>query len=270
MGYPEKDMAETQDTSKEAAQPEDPRVAELRNELDRKFMAAVPPHLRDDTELSSSLLTLAHQLAEEQATQEREKAELEKRAVLDSLIPDFFDHKYFLHLLDLETRVATRKPTPDSALILLDFDNFSEVNNRFGHLAGDRLLKSAGKAMLESLRSGDDPGRVGGDELAAIVHRTTLDGAVAAARRLQAAVIKASQEEFGPQKWTQTISVGLCLITPGFSAEETFGIADRALYDSKHAGKNRISIAGFDPDTKSVKVRTLSPKPITPPTSAHT
>jgi len=239
--------------NKGTPQQENPRVTELTDELYRRFASALP-HLPDNGIISANLLALARELAEKQAT-------LEQLAVLDSLLPGFFKHSYFLQLLDSEAKTTEKKPTPDSALIVLDFDKFRDFNNRFGHPAGDRLLKSAGKAMCESLRPGDTRGRIGGDELAVIVHRVAIDGAVAAARRLQAAVIRASQEEFGSQGWSQRISVGICLITPGHSGEVLHGIADKALYASKGARGDRISIASFNPVTKSVDVRTLPLRP---------
>ncbi|MBU1031535.1 GGDEF domain-containing protein [Patescibacteria group bacterium] len=252
-------MAESNEAPK-SVEP-NPRVEELETEFYGRLIEALP-HLSNDKVTAANLLPLAHQFAEEQA-------KLEKKAVLDSLLPDFFKHQYFLHLLDLEATAAERKTAPDSALVVLDFDKFGDFNTKFGHPTGDKLLISASQAMLKSLRRGDTAGRVGGDELAVIVHRVTQEGAVAAARRLQAAVIQTSQEEFGAQGWSQTISVGICLIQPRCSGELVRGIADKALYASKHAekDKNRISIAMIDTETKAVRIVPVAPK--AEPTSKH-
>lgn len=238
------------------------RVEELAAELYGRFARDLP-YLSDNERARADLLTLAHQLAEEQAAKEEELKAAKELAVLDPLIPDFFNHKHLMHLLDLETQIAARAPTPNSAFIVFDIDDFKIFNDTYGHPEGDRLLKSVGKAINEAIRRSDTPGRLGGDELGAIIRRTTnIDGAVAAARRVQTAVQKTIQEEFGAQVKNPTLSIGLCLITPGFSAKEIYGMADTAVYDSKNTGKNRISIAMFNPTTKSVQIKPVKSTPL--------
>lgn len=209
-------------------------------------------------DLTPNQVPRALSLAEELADQMNR---LESLAVLDALLTDFFRHGHFLHLLEEEVKAAETIPQPSSALITVDLDFLKDFNDNFGHPAGDELLKDVGAAILRSIRRGDTPGRVGGDELAIIQRRTTIEGAVAAARRIQAAVLQSSQEKFTEQgEWTQTVCIGVCMIQPGLSAELLRNISDRALYASKEAGRNKISIGEYDPNTQTIKTIVVSPK----------
>lgn len=247
MSYAEVDMPEPQEGSPSTGS----RKEEYASQIFQR-MGEVLPDLTPDQ--ISRALNLADELAEQ-------KIALESLAVLDSLLTDFFRHGHFLHLLDEEVKAAETMPQPSSALITVDLDFLKQFNDRFGHPAGDELLKAVGVSILRSIRRGDTPGRVGGDELAVIQRRTTIEGAVAAARRIQAAVLQSSQEKFAEQGgWTQTVSIGVCLIKPGLSAELLRNISDRALYASKKAGRNRISIGEYDPNIQTIKTVVVASK----------
>lgn len=206
----------------------------------RRFKEALPGLTNQDH--MSGLFNLAEELA-------KERTELEELAVYDTLLKKFFRHQKFLELLDEEVTAAETIPSgkPNSALIFLDLDNFKAVNDSFGHTVGDELLKTTGDAVLRSIRPGDPAGRVGGEELAVLVRRTTVEGAVAAARRIQAAVMRASQDHHPTLGITQTVSVGICMVTPNLTGEETLHAADAAMYVSKGNGKDRITIASVNP-----------------------
>lgn len=261
-------------TEKQTAEGEvkDPRIAELESEFFARFMKALP-HLSGDPATARGLLPLAHHFAEEQARLETEKSEAENRAALDPLLPCFFRHGYFLNRLNEEVIRTTNIPKPDSVLITLDLDNFGAFNKKYGQDNGDKLLLACAAATLKAMRPNDTPGRTGGDEFSVIIYRTTIDGAVAASRRIQAAVINASQALFGSQGWTQTVSIGLCLISPTPKDFSCKGIADQALIASKQAGKegmkNRISIGIFDPDSGLIKTIIVKPAEQPSPISTH-
>ncbi len=186
---------------------------------------------------------------------------LEPLAVLDSLIPDFFRHSYFLQILAEEVETTKKMPQPSSTLITIDLDFLGGFNNKFGHPAGDELLKVVGAAIHQSIRHGDTPGRIGGDELAIIQRRITTEGAVAAARRIQTAVAKTSQEKFAEYGGAggQTVSIGICLIQPGYSVDLLRKISDDALYAAKKAGRNRIFIGMYDLNTQFTKTIEVAP-----------
>lgn len=268
MRYPEiMDATENPQRAAVKTSEHNPRIKELATNYYNELLEAVL-HLYPDRLTKENLFALAIKYAENQIGAEAERETAQQQAVLAPLLGEhgFFKQQYFWHLLNNEVDAAERRAeperraTPNSALVMLDLDNFGDFNTRFGHPGGDKLLLEAGAAMAKNIRPGDFLGRVGGDELAAIIHGVNLDGAVAVARRLQAAVIKASQGEFASQGWTQTVSAGACLITPGCSGDAIRNLSDQALYASKEAGKNRISIGWIDSGTNAPRITVISPK----------
>lgn len=166
---------------------------------------------------------------------EHRLTELSRR---DSLT-DAANRRYFFERAEEEFARARRYNKPLS-LIVFDIDNFKQVNDSNGHLAGDRVLQNLSKIISLDLRAIDLLGRVGGDEFAVLVPETDLQGACEVAERLRLAA--AGQRESDSQKVIQyTLSLGVAtLALDDTSMDMVFQRADRALYASKHDGKNRV------------------------------
>jgi diguanylate cyclase (GGDEF)-like protein len=142
--------------------------------------------------------------------------------------------------LTLEWRRAER--VGDSlALILLDLDNFKSVNDTHGHPAGDKVLRRVAETLATSIRQVDLAARYGGEEFAVIVPEADLEGAVALAERLRAAIESSRVELPGGERLVVTASFGVAVKGDLPQAEELIAVADVALYESKRAGKNRVS-----------------------------
>ncbi|WP_155371699.1 GGDEF domain-containing protein [Catellatospora vulcania] len=110
-----------------------------------------------------------------------------------------------------------------TALLVIDVDNFKQINDRLGHAAGDKVLVELAAAMRECLRQGDELFRVGGDEFVAVLE--VRDGAEAV--RIADRLVAAARDN------GSAVSVGVALRRPGESAETTLGRADRAMYTAK-------------------------------------
>jgi diguanylate cyclase (GGDEF)-like protein len=121
---------------------------------------------------------------------------------------------------------------------LIDLDHFKSVNDRFGHLVGDAVLKSVAQAMKAQLRSPDQLGRFGGEEFVVLLPGTSLADARICAERLLRGVSCLALLPVADAR--VTISIGLTESLPGESAEALLDRADRALYQAKHEGRNRI------------------------------
>jgi diguanylate cyclase (GGDEF)-like protein len=119
------------------------------------------------------------------------------------------------------------------AIAMLDFDHFKAFNDTYGHPAGDRLLKEAAAAWRDQLRTGDLLARVGGEEFALMLVDCELDTATDVVERLRAST---------PQG--RTCSAGLAVRLDGESVESIITRADRALYQAKTDGRNRVAFAG--------------------------
>jgi diguanylate cyclase (GGDEF)-like protein len=126
------------------------------------------------------------------------------------------------------------------AFVLLDLDNFKQVNDTHGHQAGDAVLRSVGHVLLEGVRQVDLAGRYGGEEFALILPETDLPGALKLAERLRVA-LESTQVELADGKTLRvTASFGVAVKDELRSADELVAVADEALYAAKRAGKNRV------------------------------
>jgi diguanylate cyclase (GGDEF)-like protein len=141
--------------------------------------------------------------------------------------------------LVLEWRRAHR--VGDSlAFVLLDLDNFKQVNDTHGHPAGDAVLRAVGQVLLGGVRQVDLAGRYGGEEFALVLPETDLPGALKLAERLRAALESTPVELADGTTLHVTASFGVALKDQLGSADELVAVADEALYAAKGAGKNRV------------------------------
>lgn len=128
------------------------------------------------------------------------------------------------------------------AIVVADLDWFKDVNDRYGHPAGDSLLRDFAALLQESLRDVDLAGRWGGEEFVLILPGTDLAGAAQVAERVRAALANRMVLVDGTPI-SVTASFGVAAVPPARTAAELFAAADAALYEAKRAGKNRVQAA---------------------------
>jgi diguanylate cyclase (GGDEF)-like protein len=148
------------------------------------------------------------------------------------------NRRYFHETLAREVARSQRYERP-LAVIVFDVDDFKEVNDRFGHLAGDTVLGHVGERVLGVVRTSDIPCRVGGDEFGVILTESTLEDAEQLFERLKSHM--ASNPI--PQAGRLQISAGIAGLRAQDDAVSLFERADDALYRAKEAGKGRVAIA---------------------------
>ncbi|WP_321935234.1 sensor domain-containing diguanylate cyclase [Paraburkholderia sp. J8-2] len=122
-----------------------------------------------------------------------------------------------------------------NAVLLIDCDNFKNVNDTMGHSEGDRVLQAIGHAIVRHTRPSDLSCRWGGDEFVVLLPRTKEEDAAAVAERIRASV------EAMPLHGV-TLSIGVSGATPGQMLEAVIGQADTALYDAKRRGRNKVAL----------------------------
>lgn len=128
------------------------------------------------------------------------------------------------------------------SLIMLDIDFFKKVNDKFGHQAGDFVIKTVAETMLATFRKADIVCRYGGEEFLAIMPGTDLEGARVAAEKLRK-TIEERVFQFENSVIPVTISSGAAkILLDKEEYEGTIERADKALYESKHSGRNRVSV----------------------------
>jgi diguanylate cyclase (GGDEF)-like protein len=165
---------------------------------------------------------------------------LEQLSITDGLTK-LHNHRYFQDHLRRELK-RTRRTGEPLVLVLIDIDDFKQLNDRCGHAAGDTVLREVAAVMNGALRETDLLARYGGEEFALVASRTDLEGARALCEKLRIAVAEARFQLEGEKKpLSVTVSVGAA----AFSSDEKslFRDADRALYEAKHAGKDCVVVA---------------------------
>jgi diguanylate cyclase (GGDEF)-like protein len=168
---------------------------------------------------------------------------VERQAVTDELT-GLANRRRFDELLEAEVERARRIDQP-LGLVLLDLDDFKQINDTWGHQVGDEVLREVAHALRESCREIDTPARYGGEELAVVLPHTDLDGAEQFAERVRRAVaaLRVPLEDGGPPV-NVTTSLGVATL-PGtaYDARSLVEAADDALYRAKRTGKNRTVLA---------------------------
>ncbi|MFH2055943.1 MAG: GGDEF domain-containing protein [bacterium] len=167
----------------------------------------------------------------------------------------FFDQMYSMITTDFQTKLHNRRYLASRleeevsrarrhhrplALVIFDLDRFKQVNDTFGHAAGDLLLRKSAQILNSQLRHDDVFARIGGDEFCVLCPETTLQQGLQLAERLRN-LMADTTFSFKRQKLTVSISVGVAefVIEMG-SPEELMAAADRALYQAKSEGRDRV------------------------------
>lgn len=124
----------------------------------------------------------------------------------------------------------------DLSFLMLDLDRFKQVNDQYGHAAGDALLLDIAMSISHALRREDSVGRFGGEEFLAVLPASDLEAAQCVAERVRSAV------ESGGSSSDVTASIGVAVRRPGESAGHMIARADAAMYRAKNGGRNLVRI----------------------------
>jgi diguanylate cyclase (GGDEF)-like protein len=147
--------------------------------------------------------------------------------------------KHWNQLAQAEVQRARRFGRPLS-VVVADFDLLRDVNNRYGHLVGDQMIRRVADAIRASLREYDVPARFGGDEFVVLMPETTLPEAMAVAERIRREV-ESIVLKSGDSLVPASVSIGVALFpSHGQAASELLTAADRAVYQAKALGRNRV------------------------------
>ena len=138
------------------------------------------------------------------------------------------------------------------SILLIDLDHFKKINDKFGHAAGDRVLKSFGKILKQISRESDLAGRIGGEEFAFFLPATDTKSADVLANRLHAA-IRENTIEWNGEAIRYTTSIGLAFFPHTVNnIENALNSADKALYSAKKRGRNQTVIYGDELEKQEV------------------
>lgn len=169
---------------------------------------------------------------------------LKKMASTDSLTL-LFNRRYFDQVISRELARRNRYKLALS-MVMLDIDNFKEINDSYGHEAGDEALKKVAEVISESARTSDIVARYGGEEFGIVLPQTEPVNAVIFAERTRSAIENTDFHLRGGEKINLTVSLGIAGASPkciAIDPKSLIAAADRALYKAKTSGRNRYVTA---------------------------
>ena len=177
-----------------------------------------------------------------------QNAHLYELAMVDGLT-GLFVRRYFDARIEEEVERSKRYGSPFS-VVMMDVDDFKKLNDTYGHLVGDRVLKAIANVVKAQMRGVDTAARYGGEELAVILPRTEMVGAYSLAERIREGIaeLRITTDEDPPRALAVTASLGIAAYpeSKAASGEDLVRRADRALYRAKKTGKNRVELFWTD------------------------
>lgn len=165
------------------------------------------------------------------------------RTALTDALTQIANRRAFMDGLDREVARAKRHGSTLS-VVMVDIDHFKQVNDTYGHAAGDRVICATAATLGSQFRKSDFVGRVGGEEFAVYLTGTASDMAVSLAERTRRALTETQISVTDDCALQVTASLGVAELSPDdLTADDVLQRADKALYGAKEAGRNRVSAA---------------------------
>jgi diguanylate cyclase (GGDEF)-like protein len=163
--------------------------------------------------------------------------EIYRMTIVDGLT-QIHNKRYLFEALDKEL-IRARRYDRQLSLLIFDIDFFKNINDQYGHLAGDHVLRELARIVQERIRRDEVFARYGGEEFVIVLPETPLAGGVALAENLRGRV-ETHAFAFQGERIPVTISVGCAMLAEEKTAAELIQRADDKLYEAKRAGRNRV------------------------------
>lgn len=171
----------------------------------------------------------------------RSNDQLQKLSSIDPLTL-LYNRRFFMKALSAEYERSVRHDPPLS-FVMVDIDHFKNLNDNYGHQAGDDVLRGMGDVIREQIRTSDIPARYGGEEFCILLPETPVKGAAEFAQRLRLAVeLRSFCSQGRDLRCTVSIGVASCPSAGVSDEEDLIRLADEALYEAKFAGRNRVVV----------------------------
>lgn len=223
-------------------------------EMQSQMPSSIERILNKTQQMRLSTTTLSERLADSRKEIETLRAEVirVRRAAMEDGLTGLANRRSF------DETVATllyesNAGGPCPSLVLLDIDHFKKVNDTYGHLFGDKVIKAVAEMLKRNVKGQDFAARYGGEEFAVLLPKTPLEGARAVAEAIRVAVASCRIRRQDSEELCEnfTISLGVATYIPGEQTQDFIARADKALYVSKSQGRNRVTAHGMDPIPRS-------------------
>ena len=187
----------------------------------------------DEWENDPIKLLVLSDLTQAKLMQQREKEQLLEKSNIDQLT-GLFSRQYLRDKYENAGKYAVR-----TALLFIDVDDFKSINDSYGHLVGDEVLKELAACIKNNVRVTNDAVRFGGDEFVIVLENTSAEEAYLVAERIRSC---AGELEFYGAESLFHITLSIGLIEGVAPLDELLEKADRAMYASKNKGKNKTTV----------------------------
>lgn len=203
-------------------------------------VAFIRGQIEEITQISNEFADNINHHGNEIVELNKQLEETKKEAMLDPLTGVANRRKFEQVLGEFVKDIETMKGR--LAVLMGDVDDFKRINDALGHHAGDQVLKLVARAFVYNLKNSDYVGRWGGDEFSAILPNTTPADAVKVSRRIRDMLAKKTIQDksSGKSLGRVTLSIGVSSYNEGDSVEEITDRSDKAMYQAKNLGKNRV------------------------------
>jgi diguanylate cyclase len=194
--------------------------------------------------MRTSAQSVQEEMGATSAEVSRLREQLEKaqgQALVDALT-ELHNRRSFEQALAQMLASAAESASPCS-LLMADIDHFKRVNDTYGHVLGDKVIRYVAQRISLSIKGRDVAARYGGEEFAILLPDTTAQGAAVLAEQIRISVARGKIHRAGTTEPIAgvTVSIGVAESVPGDTVEELTARADEALYKSKEAGRNRVT-----------------------------
>jgi diguanylate cyclase (GGDEF)-like protein len=193
--------------------------------------------LGDFHDENTKMLKSIRDVTEERKTQDQ----LKFLATTDSL-SNLYNRAEFMNLAQKEF-VLARKNNEELSLLIMDLDNFKNINDTFGHAAGDEIIREMGSIIKASFRKTDISGRIGGEEFAVVLKHSSLEEANMVAEKVRE-IVAGRKVVYRKQEISFTVSIGVASLRDNINDIKDIGdilkMADDALYKAKAKGRNCV------------------------------
>jgi len=190
--------------------------------------------------LGGHISSLRQKLRNSHTELEEAMEKIQEMAIRDELT-GLYNRRHVMELLDYEKNRSSRGDGI-FCLAMLDIDHFKNVNDMYGHLAGDTVLRAVATMIKKTLRNTEFCGRYGGEEFLIILTQTNIKGALIFAERVRANIENILFPDLGPD-FKVTVTIGLSEYRIREAVEKIISRADEALYRAKKGGRNRVESA---------------------------
>jgi diguanylate cyclase len=216
--------------------------------------------MQGHTELADKLDSTHHylQLVESDSRELSDELTRVRLLSLTDELTGLPNRRAFMRRLEDEVARVQRYGFPMS-FVLIDLDHFKDINDKYGHAAGDEVLRVYSKNILSIFRHHDMVARYGGEEFSVLLPNTDSDGAIRALNKVMRRANETRWQANGTISDVPTFSAGVSIYKPGESATAFIERADKALYRAKRLGRNRIELDvtyTHDPDEDGPRRRT--------------